>query len=467
MKKVVILLFTVLSLNVFSQEGSILDKPKVDKRVELLSIVARLANYNEYSSKLFKLYTDKIYEHFDPYKDHELIKFAAQLRKERGVSYDAVMAMAVRLDDDFNPRVEFTDNNPEKRWGKDNAYKFVSLLKEFYTEAHCEEFFESNKDLYKEVSQRFLPIYEDLDLSWYSTFYGKEPSEKFKIINGLGTGGGNYGAAIVLPSGQKEVYAIMGTWRVDSLGMPVFMKDGYFSTLVHEFNHSFVNRLIDINEDALRESGEKIFEKVKKEMAPQAYGNWKTVLYEALVRASVIKYMKDHNFDNITIARETGEQLNRKFIWIRDLVEELEKYDKNRDVYPTLESYMPNIVEAYKKYADNMDKYAEEINSEKPKVVSIEGITNGDTGVDTTLKTISVTFDKPLLGRGYSINYGNKGKDAFPKIEKTTYANDNKTIILTVSLESNKEYQLVLTGLAFRSSSGIGIDNYEISFKTK
>lgn len=464
MRTIATLLLIFLSLNGFSQEGSILDKPKVDKRVELLSIVARLANYNEYNSKIFKIYTDKIYEHFDPYKEHELIKFAAKLREERGVSYDAVMAMAIHLDDDLNPRVEFSDKLPEGRWGKENADKFVILLKEFYKDAHCEGFFESNKDLYKKVSQRFLPIYEELDLSWYSTFYGKEPSEKFKIVNGLGTGGGNYGVSIVPPSGEKEVYAIMGTWQMDSLGMPVFAKEGYFPTLIHEFNHSFVNHLIDINEDALKESGEKIFEKVKKEMAQQAYGNWKTMMYEALVRAAVIRYMKDHNFDQAAIDRETYSQLFRSFIWIRELVSELDKYSQDRKTYPTLESYMPRIIEAYKVYADNFDKYAEELDKERPIIVSIDEFANGDTDVDPSIETATINFDRPLIGHWYGVSLGGANS---PKI-KPQFGNeppqkDGKSLRLFFKLENNKEYTITLIEKHFSAPN----KNYEIKFKTK
>nr|AIA99601.1 hypothetical protein [uncultured bacterium contig00103(2014)] len=467
MKKFALLLLAAMSLQVFAQEKAILDKPRTDNRVELLSIVFRLAGNQEYNNSYFKLYTDKIDSCFAPYKEHELIKFAQELRQERGVSYDAVMKMAVHLDNDLNPIVEFTDKIPEQRWGKDNAYKFVELLKKFYKDAACEKFFKENETIYAEASRRFLPVYEELDLSWYKTFYGKEADEKFIIINALTTGGGNYGVSVTSPDGKREVYAIMGAWSTDSTGMVVYGKDGYFPTLLHEFNHSFVNHLIDKNESALKENGEKIFEKVKDKMSSQAYGNWKTMMYEALVRAAVIKYMKDHDFDQVTIARETGQQLMRGFIWIRELVDELEKYDKNRSTYPTLESYMPNIVAAYQTYAGNMDKYAEQIENGKPKVVSIEGIINGDTNVDAATETIIINFDIPLIGKGYSINNGEKGKDAFPKFEHIDYANDNKSLVLKLKIESNKEYQFILTGLAFTSQEGIGMDSYEISFKTK
>lgn len=59
----------------YSQKKTILDKPKVDERVELLSIVSRLAGYNEYSSTIFKLYTDRIEKHFAKHKNHELVTF--------------------------------------------------------------------------------------------------------------------------------------------------------------------------------------------------------------------------------------------------------------------------------------------------------------------------------------------------------------------------------------------------------
>ena len=48
------ILFTIIlfiCVNSFSQQSNILDKPKVDERVELLSIVFRLADAKEYNSK--------------------------------------------------------------------------------------------------------------------------------------------------------------------------------------------------------------------------------------------------------------------------------------------------------------------------------------------------------------------------------------------------------------------------------
>ena len=319
----------------------------------------RLADAQEYNSKQFKLYTDKIEEHFDKYKNHELIKFVKQLRKEDGIGFDAVMKMAIHLGPapKFKPLVEITDSIPDSRWGKKNSEKFIKLLKDFYQDSNSKEFFKDNAKLYAKVSEKFIPVFKNIDVEWYKKFYGKEPKEKFVIVNGLGNGGANYGSAIDLKDGQREVYAIMGTWSVDNLGMAKFGLKDYFPLLLHEFNHSFVNELIDKNITNFKNSGEKIYTVVGKQMRNQAYGDFKIMLSEALVRASVIKYMKDHNFKKEEIDKERQDQLNNGFLWIRELENELEKYSTQREKFPTLESYIPNIISAYEVYANNILNY--------------------------------------------------------------------------------------------------------------
>lgn len=466
MKFIYALLLTFLTIFSFAQQTNTLQKPKVDERVEILSIVFRLADSEEYSSERFKIYTDKIQSYYEPYKGHELMAFIKELRNENGVGYDAVMSMAIHLDENLNPLIPFTDKIPDERWGKKNAVEFVRLLKKFYKESNSKEFFKGNKKLYAEVSERFLPVYEHLDRSWYPKFYGKEPNENFIIVNGLGNGGGNYGPSIDLPNGKRDVYAIMGIWKTDSLGMAEFTIGNYFPTLLHEFNHSFVNHLLEENPEPFRINGEKLYTTVVDEMQSQAYGNWHTMVNEALVRAAVIKYMKDHNFSKEEVEKETNEQLNRGFIWIEDLLSELERYDANRKRYPTLESYMPNLIKAYDRYSDNIDAYVENLEAKRPKVISLSEFNNGDQLVNTTLKQLTINFDRPLLGKGQSISYG-EDKNAFPDFKKLTYSDDKKSIIIEWELKENKNYEFVLTGLSFKSPEGISIKDYKISFKTQ
>ena len=322
--------------------------PRVDKRVELLSIVFRIAGNWEYNDESYKLYTERIHSYFDKYKNHPLILFATEMRN-KGVSFDAVMKMAIYLEQPpvLNPIIPFTSVVPEKRWGKEESNKFVKLLQQFYSDANCENFFIENEGLYKIAQENFIQVYEALDINWYSKYYGVQPKGSLNVILGLGNGGGNYGVKMTYPDGKEDAYAIMGTGTVDSIGKPFYKTENYLPTLIHEFNHSYVNYLTDNNIKGLENSGELLFDIVKDNLRRQSYGNWQTMMNEALVRASVIRYMLDHDYEKNTVRNQLITEFGNGFFWIKGLVGILGEFEKNRDKYPTLESYMPVIIEFY------------------------------------------------------------------------------------------------------------------------
>jgi hypothetical protein len=463
MKKTIALVLIVLSLQNYAQEKQLIDVPKIDKRVELLSIVFRLAGNEEYNSQYFKLYNDKVENHFSAFKGHELIKFAKELKERKGISYDAVMSMAIILDANLNPLIDFSTTLPEKRWSKDDADKFIRLLKQFYKDAKCEEFFRENEALFKEVSNRFSQAYKMLDLNWFQSFYGKTEGENFTLIVSIGCGAHNYGPSYTLPNSEKKVFAIMGTWKVDESGMPVYEQDEYLPTIVHEFNHSFVNPLLARHKESFEESGKEIYKAVEYEMSrQQAYGNWQIMLNEALVRASVIKYFIDHGASESEILIMLNNESNNGFLWIKGLVDELKKYGNQRDKYPTLESYIPTLSDAYKIFTEKISQF----DTQRPKVESITEFENNDANVSSQIKTITINFDRALSGKGFSVNYGSKGKSAIPKLDNINYTNDNKSVVMAVQLMPDKEYQFVLTGKNFKTPEGIGLKTYEVNFKT-
>lgn len=449
----------------YGQNRPALDQSKVDSRVELMSIVFRLAESEEYMSNAYKVYVDKIEEFYTPHKNHELISYIKSLRLSHSIGYDAVMSMAIHMDKNYKLLKNY-EKSLDKRWDNASAEKFNLLLHKFYKDTNSQVFFKNNENLYTQIEQNFMPVYKELDLNWYTQFYGKEPIEKFTIVNGLGNGGGNYGPNIHYGNEKREIYAIMGTWLMDEKGMPTFPLDRYFPTLLHEFNHSFVNHLLDDFEINLKDNGEAIYLKQREEMKTQAYSNWKIMLNEALVRAAVIKYMKDHRFDELEIANETSSQLERGFIWIEDLVKELEMYEKKRTIYPTLESYMPQLVEAYKRFADKLPMYQKRLDEMRPNVTEIDNLPHNGAVIDASTTGMRIHFDRPLVGKGRSFSLGPKGKEAFPAFEGITYGKDNRSFTLVFKLEPGKEYQFVITGLSFKTVEGISMTNHLVEFST-
>ena len=355
MKRLAALISTlILCLSVSAQDSSMLEKPRVDRNVELMSIVWRLAGKPEYSATNFKLYTDRIEEHFGPHRNHELIGFVQSIIRDNGISYDAVASMAAHLDEELNLRTDVAAGSLEGRWKNVDKDRFVTLLKKFASDTEADRFFAANAELYDEAVRRFMPNYEAIDLKWYADFFGRESEEKFVIINALGNGLNNYGPSIEYPDGRREVYAVIGASRVDEKGMVVFPMGNDFMVMLHEFNHSFVNPLNAGFHDDFRESGEALFAVVGEQMRRQAYPAWEYVFNEIMCNALVLKYVKDHDLapnqqalDGLMKNFET-----RGYLWIRELVDELDKYDAARDEYPTLDDYMPRIVEAYRGWAE-------------------------------------------------------------------------------------------------------------------
>jgi hypothetical protein len=199
-------------------------------------------------------------------------------------------------------------------------------------------------------------------------------------------------------------------------------------------------------------------------MKDQAYSNWETVMNEALVRAAVIKYAKDNGASQPMLDRMIAQEESRGFFWIRELVAELENYDNRREAYPSLESYMPQLLAFYQNKVDGWIEKLQQIDEQRPKVVSIAEFENDSTDVDPTLKTITIVFDRPLLGQGYSIY---NGAGAFPKTEGVSYADENRNVVMQVVLEPETEYEFILKGTRFRSVDGVGIKDYTVRFKTR
>ena len=347
MSRILIILFVALHFQacVPVQEKVVLEGPTVDKRVELLSIVFRLAEKQEYAYQNFKLYVDRIDQYFEKYKNHELIQFTKSIINERKIAFDGPVWLATHLDDNLNLLTyvkEVWQQDP--RWTKENVETFVPLLQKFHKDTRFDEFFRDNADLYAEVLQRSASIFEQVDWNWFCSFFGKVPSETFLIKIGLDIWGSCYGTNVDYSNGSRKVYAIMGLWAIDNAGLPAFSKIWDFPILIHEFCHPFVDNLTVKNKVLFWESGERISSSVINE----AYSSWEVVLDESLVNASMIKFLKDHDADQSEI--EMWINMIKEsfgFFWIEELVNELESYDKQRDKYPTLESYMPKLSEAY------------------------------------------------------------------------------------------------------------------------
>lgn len=284
------------------------------------------------------------------------------LRNKYGISFDAVMSMAIHLDNQ-NGTFSLIDEDSttlEKRWKNVDKDEFLSYLNNFYKDTKFHEFFNAHKSLYERGIKAYVDsVINHFDANWYSDFYGNEAQETFSVIIGFCNGGGNYGVNRQIKGQKKEVFAIVG-YYVDKEDTPMYSKE-YLPTLIHEFNHSFINYFLDENKypehvKELEPEASDLFKSSQWSMSKQAYNSWKTMINESLVRASVICYMLDKEYKPEEIKNELLDQVQRNFRWMPELVCLLRKYEKKQSKYDNFENFYPNIIDFFKEYAKKENK---------------------------------------------------------------------------------------------------------------
>jgi Domain of unknown function (DUF4932) len=462
MKKLFCLCCTtfLLSVDIYAQII-----PRVDDRIELTSIICRLAGYEEYNNNQFKKYADDVDVYFQKYKNHPLIEFAKNLYRTKGVSFDAIPGLATRLNPAplFTPRVNLGNSDLDTRWGTEDAAKYAELLQQFYKETKCKFFFETHASLYRIAEQRMKRVLKKINFKWYKDFYGEQPDGKFNLFIGLLNGGSNYNSTVPIGNNKEDLFAIIGTWKTDKQGLPLY-DESFLPTVIHEFGHSFNNRLVITNMDKMLPNAEIVFRHVENDLRNQGYGSAKTMLIESLLRACVIKYLHKNPTKGIDVKLETGLNESAGFLWTENLGKLLSEYESERKKYPTLKSFMPRIVDFFNNLPPQITELKKIFNSKRPTVINVAPVKNNDLEVDENIREIKITFSKEMFDRkGFGLIDAN-----FPVILDSFYfEKDRRTFVCKVKLKRKREYGFYLSFSQFGSADGYLLkENYLIYFTT-
>jgi len=440
---------------------------RVDPRVELMSIIFRLAGNPEYNQPNSKSpYADEVEVHFGKFRNHPVVRSAQQLRAERGVSYDAVMSMAVHLENTttLKEKIPFDKAPPrlDARWHLKEARDFLQKARSFVADSKFNEFLNAHEELYRAAGARMTEkLGQRPYLEWFDAFFGARPGAEFRVIVGMLNGGCCYSAGVQHLDGREEISPVLGVWRFDDEGIPV-VGDDIVGTVVHEFCHSYTNPLVDKYAEQLEPAGGRIFRHCAQAMRQQAYGNWKTMMYESLVRVCVVRYLLASEGDRAA-RKAIREQHERGFKWIGALSKVLDEYESDRERYPTFDAFMPKVIQFFDKYAGQY----EDLMARAPKVVAMSPA-NGATDVDPNLKEIKVTFDRPMMDKCWAVVGGGPH---FPEIVgELSYDQACKVLTIPVRLKPGWSYQFWLNRgkfSSFQSQEGIPLESVAVTFETR
>ena len=430
----------------------------VDERTELVSLVCKLADYHEYNDKFSTnpAYIKDLDSCFSKYKSDSLIVFAKTLPRKFGIGYDAPMSLAISLE--YNGKFYL---NPEltkiqdDRWNIETANKFVDLLNRFYVKTNFHQFFEQHKALYSKMASKFDSCMNDINIGWYEKFYGEKSKGSFSVILSGIIGGNNYGTKNVFKNGAENCHSIMGAWIFDSTySIPAKWKNSVKSVLIHEFNHSFCNPLIYKYLDGMEKNATKMYKCVKPLMKRQAYGQMKIMMCELLVRSCVTRYMTEiAKIDSIkTHEQLVGDKLHG-FYWIDTVCYTLQQYEKQRDKYPTLDSYMPEFVRLINSLETK--EIIKRVNANKVDFVVQSSIKNGDLSVNPDTKELILTFNRKMYPWTFGTSKGKKGyKYSFNIREVHLNEKNANEWKLKIELEPNKEYSIAFPQQHFYDENG-------------
>lgn len=441
---------------------------RVDPRVELVTTVARLAGFSEFRmANSSSPYSVRVEQHFGQWREHAVVELLQTLRAKQGVSYDGVASIAVHFDGieklgeltPFDPLPERLDS----RWTPASAREFATALRDFAKLSKAAAFFAGEREFFARVEQRLGErLSESKALGWFDSFFGAKPGASYVAIAGLLCGGNNFGVSARFADGSPErVTPVFGCWEWDDSGLPVF-GELYLPLFAHELCHTYTNPIVDRFAEQLEPAGKRLFQACEPGMRRQAYSTWQIVLYESLVRACVVR-CRLATEGEAAAKEQAREEVARLFKWVPDLAASLGAYENDRERYATFESFMPQVIEFFERYAEQLDKE----DALRPHVVSIEP-SNGAADVDATTTELVIRFDRAMLDQSWSIV---GAPDDQPKFTgKPVYDAKREVLRVPMELEKSRTYRFWLNTeqkTAFKSAAGVALAPVQVTFTTR
>ena len=377
---------------VFALSANAQTKVKAEnpEEIELVSIVSHLALVNGYDWDAEDVgvddYLAEVDSTFAPYREHPIVPFIRKKLLNNGFNWHFPMHVALRLHIK-NGKIKYDKNlvpdfdDYYDRISREDEKQFIKLLQNFYNVSHFHDFFVRHKALYAECETAMRRVIEQVDFSWYDSFFGPRENSTFHIYTNILVGPANYAIHQKRKDGVEIINALMGCCNRSKQGDIYYDTYSTLPIIIHECNHSYCNPLNEEFWSQLSEKMEAFFAPNAKHYTDEAYGNAQYVLNETFVEASVMRYLMTHPFDFtentkrwLKVLKVSDEQLeaapdkvallndayiklltkidyeDKRFYMIHDVIDALGEREQHRDLYPTMHNFMPRYIEVVNTY---------------------------------------------------------------------------------------------------------------------
>lgn len=202
-----------------------------------------------------------------------------------------------------------------------------------------------------------------------------------------------------------------------------------------------------------RQHEAELKEQFKSDMFTPAYSNW-------LYNGSTSKTVADLGyFMGYSICKAYYNHLPDKKKAVKDIIEL--NYSDTTAVETLLRK------SNYYTEPINKTELVQKFEAKRPHVLWLEPFANRDTLVDAAIKEMKIVFSLPMNKKGYSISFGERGKDYSPITGVGGFSDDGTSFTLNLDMKPNHEYEFIITDRSFKSAEGYPLRPYEVKFKTK
>lgn len=469
-----IFLTTILLLLVaiiFAQTGA-----KIDERLELTTVVFRLTGVDCFTNATESNYIADVDSYFSKYANHELIKYVKSVMKSRNIlnlylpvdlaGDIEITKKGITLNDEWNLSCDGPDTSAGS-WTKQEIEKYVRLLDKFYKETRFHSFFVGHSDYYAKVETRANELVFQIDTVWFQDFFGQRFSmSNIWIVPLLGPH--NFMDRRTGENGEVYRNCAIGFTQIDSLGYPLFDYRN-FMVLIHEICHNYNNPICEKYEKEFLQVCDTLFSYVGKDLSYEHYGNRTSILYEGLNRVCEYSYYMDHHtLSYQELDRRIRLEEITGFVWLHEMLQYMEVFRSNRDLFPTYEDFVPQLRLFLEQVAEQMESYyLPKMQMMSPMVVATFPANNAL--VDTTITSVEIIFSKPMQEYIW-VSVVDSSYQALPlpvDFDNIYWLNDHHYVMpLTEPLKPNTQY-----GFRARrcpdSTYGFPTIPYDLIFKTK
>lgn len=439
-KTLILGIYAISNLSCSSQKTEVGFKILVDPRIELMNIALTFTDlpyFGKISDEKYEYYQDVI-KHFSSQRNHEAIKRCVSFPYFLDISFPDQMVLY--LSDPPNMGLKYTPPANITKQVLDDILQFVSVLNQFAIDSKFMNFWEDHQRYYDSITyslQNKLPYHEYLSL--VNDFYGVKSSEFVCVISPILMGAA-FGPALDV-EGKRVPYFVTGPDRIED-GKPIFTDKWLRLLIFHEYGHSFVSPLCEKYRDQImvRDSLLNYFN--QNDVIRSTYDNWFTVVNEQITRGCENFLLRKAGY--IQESRENIERnLNHGFVLLPSVVRKFEYYDTHREMYPTLESFFPEILKVF----DEMDFSVFSIMEQSDAKIKSEEET-----LQVSSDSVGLTVEQvKLIVENFFKNFNRKDLGA---IKSSLHSN------VSVSKQKNEMALLILQSAMEQI---LAFDNYTVS----